>query len=72
VSETLNDLGQMRVEAGVTQEAVAYHLGVSAKTPYNWEHMDPSSVKKYHRISYRAAIEAALKDALIAGYLVAA
>ena len=65
----LNDLGRMRVEAGVTQEAIAYHLGVSAKTPYNWEHMEPGRVKKYHRIAYQAAIDRAQEDQLIARYV---
>lgn len=68
----LNELGRMRVDAGVTQEAVAYHLGVSAKTPYNWEHMDPKRVKRYHRFAYAEAIERALRDMVIARYLLAA
>jgi DNA-binding XRE family transcriptional regulator len=70
--DDVNELGQMRIEAGVTQEAIAYHLEVSAKTPYNWEHMPASKVKRYHRMAYRAAIERAAEDALIARYLLAA
>lgn len=72
MSEELNELGQMRAEAGVTQEQVARLLGLSAKTPYNWEHLAPSKVKPFHRISYRVAIEAALEGAVIARYLQAA
>lgn len=70
MQEQLNELGAMRTEAGVTQEAIAYHLGVSAKTPYNWEHLD--RVKEFHRIAYREAIKRAQEDALIARELTAA
>lgn len=72
MQEELNELGEMRIKEEVTQEAVAYHLGVSAKTPYNWEHMEPRKVKKYHRIAYAEAIRRAKEDALIARYPVAA
>jgi len=72
MSENLNELGQMRNDAGVTQEQVARLLGLSGKTPYNWEHMEPAKVKAFHRIAYRVAIEAALEGAVIARYLQAA
>lgn len=68
MNEELNELGQMRHEAGVTQEQLARLLGLSAKTPYNWEHLAPAKVKPFHRISYRVAIEAALEGALIARF----
>jgi len=69
MTEPANDLNRMRTDAGVSQEALAYHLGVSAKTPYNWEHLPPDKLKKYHRLAYAAAIERALEDTLIARYV---
>ena len=66
--EPMNDLGRMRQDAGVTQEAIAYHLGVSAKTPYNWEHLEPKRVKRYHRFAYAEAIRRAVLERSVTGW----
>jgi len=66
----MNKLATIRNDAGVTQEQVARVLGVSAKTPHNWEQLDDAKVKAYQVISYEHAVAEVV--ALIARYLLAA
>ena len=52
----MNTLTKIRTDEGVTQEQVARFLGLSGKTPYNWEHLDDDKVKPFQRIAYEAAV----------------
>lgn len=55
-----NRLREMRDEADVTAEHLAYVLGVAVKTLYNWEHAP--KVKAHQLYAYEAGIARVVAD----------